>query len=309
MEDQAQAQSTEDRMMAFLEAEEEQEAAPVTEEEQPAAAETEEVEATPSDEDQAEPRKLKIKRGEEEIEIPEYEAIELAQKGYDYTKKTQALADERKAVEERAQAIQAQEQYFQRQVQVQQALIKEVAKVEALNDQIAQYEQLDWNTLSDTDPVQAQKLFIQYQQLTIKRQNAQEGLARQQGELQAAVDQRRQQMLAEGFKQLSRDIPDWNAEKAAAVRETGKSYGFSDQELSGVSDPRMVRVLHDAAQFRALQKSRPQVEKKVADKPAVVKPGGKDAKAVARSQNTALREQLRKTGNSDIAAKLIEQML
>lgn len=303
MEDQAQEQSTAERMAAYLETEETTEDPPAEEGEQ-------EVAEQASDEDTPEEtRKLKLKRGDEEIEIPEDEAIELAQKGYDYTKKTQALAEERKLIEERAQAIQAQEQYLKQYAQAQNALIKEVAKIEALNDQIAEFEKLDWNQLTDNDPVQAQKLFIRYQQLTGQRQQLGNEVGQKHSELQAQDAQRRNQALAEGYKQLSREIPDWNAEKANEARAAGRSYGFSDGELDSVIDPRMVRVLHDAALYRSLQKSRPQVEKKVADKPAVIKPAGREAKAANRTQTSELRSQLKKTGRDEYAAKLIERML
>lgn len=306
MEDQAIEQSTEDRMMAFLDSEE-----PTQDEEAPAEQEQEEQpdEEQESAEDTPEPRLLKLKRGEEEIEVPETEAIELAQKGYDYTKKTQALAEERKTVEERVQALQAQEQYLTQQFQINQALIKEVAKVEALNDQIAQYEAVDWNAASDSDPVQAQKLFFQYQQLVAKRDRASSELDQKKGEAAAFQQQRREQMLSEGYKQLAKDIPDWSAQKVQQVRDVGISYGFTAQELSNVYDPRMVRVLHDAMQFRALQQAKPAAEKKIANKPPVVKPGGKDAKVAARSQNAELRASLKKTGRDEYAAKLIERMI
>lgn len=306
MEDQAQEQSTEERMMAYLDAEE---APPEDTEEEAPAEQAEEVEAEDSEEDTPEPRTLKLKRGEEEIEVPEDEAVELAQKGYDYTKKTQALAEERKTVEDRAQAVQAQEQYLAQQFQINQVLIKEVAKVEALNDQIEQFESVDWNAISDTDPVQAQKLFFQYNQLITKRDRAASELERKKGEAHAFQQQRREQMMADGYKQLIKDIPDWNAEKVQRVRDSGKEYGFTDFELASVSDPRMVRVLHDAMQFRAIQQAKPATEKRVANKPPVVKPGGKDSKAAARTVNTEMKARLKKTGDQHIAAKLIEQML
>jgi hypothetical protein len=310
MSDQAIEQSPEERMMALLEAEEGevQEQQLEQPDDEPAAEEAEEVTEEASDEETPE-RTFKLKRGDEEVEAQEDEVIELAQKGYDYTKKTQALAEERKTLEERAQAVQAQENYLAQQYQLQGVLIKEVAKVEALNDQIEAYEKVDWQALSDSDPVQAQKLFFQYQQLTNQRQKVQGELSQAQQQAQAMQQQRMQQVLAEGYKQLSRDIPDWSAEKAKGIREAAKAYGFNDNELSNVYDPRLVRLMHDAAQFRALQQSKPQVTNKVANKPPVVKPGGKDAKIVAKSNYAKEKEQLRKTGNADLAAKLIERML
>lgn len=271
---------------------------------------TEEVETEDEDsQEETESRVFKLKRGDEEIELPEEEVISLAQQGYDYTKKTQAVAEERKTVEERAQALKAQEEHFQQQIQLQQVLIKDIAKVEAINDQIAEYEKVDWQSFSDSDPVQAQKAFFQYQQLTNKRTQLTQELNAKHGQAQALRNQKLQQAIADGYKQLSKDIPDWSADKAQQIRTAAKDYGYSDQELEGIYDPRLVRLMHDAAQYRALQKARPTVENKVQNKPPVVKPGGKDVKNVTVSKHKEAISQLRKTGGKDLGAKLIEQML
>ena len=89
---------------------------------------------------------------------------------------------------------------------------------------------------------------------------------------------------------------------------TGKDYGFSDVELNAIVDPRHVKVLHDAMQWRKLQQNSV-VKKKVSNAKPVVKPGSKDTKAEANSNHRQLRESLRKTGKSDAAQKLIENML
>ncbi len=241
--------------------------------------------------------------------MPQEEVIELAQKGYDYTKKTQAVAEERKTIEERAQALKAQEEFIVQQAQVQQALVKELAKVDAINDQIAQFEKVDWQAFSDSDPVAAQKAFFQYQQLNNHRQQALNELGMKQNQVHAFRQQRLQQQVAEGYKQLSKDIPDWSADKAKSIREAAKNYGYSDQELEGIYDPRLVRLMHDAAQYRALQQAKPKTDQKVVNKPPVVKPGGKDAKVAERSKVTDARNQLRKSGDKNLAAQLIERMI
>jgi hypothetical protein len=70
-----------------------------------------------------------------------------------------------------------------------------------------------------------------------------------------------------------------------------------------------VKVLHDAMQWRKLQKNNSIVKKKVSSAKPVVKPGAKDTKAEANSNSAKLREQLRRTGKADAAQKLIENML
>lgn len=310
MTDQAEMQSPEDRLEALLEAED-----PVTEEEreEPQDEEQKDTEVETDEEDSkeepAEPVTIKLKRGDEEVEVDIEEAKNLAQMGYDYTKKTQEVAEQRKAVEMHAQALKAQEQAFNQIVESQQAFIKDIAKLESLNDQIAQFESVDWNALSDNDPVQAQKLFIQYQNLNTKRTQMGQELQQKHSQLQQQRTQQEQIRLEQARSELLKTFPDWNADRARELRETAKEYGFSEDELSAVTDPRQVKILADAAAYRKLQAQKANVTQKVAGKPAVVKPGAKDTNAAARSKASEMRQNLKKSGRYEDAAALIERML
>ncbi len=307
MDDQAlNEQSLEDRLVGILEAEEGQ-----PEEEEPQEQEEVETEAEAESEEEQpeEPQKITLKRGEEEVEVDLEEAKNLAQMGYDYTKKTQEVAEQRKQVEMYAQAVKAQEQAIRQQAELQQVLIKEIAKVESINDQIAAYERVDWNTLSDTDPVQAQKAYFAYTQLMNQRTQAQQDIQNKYQQLTQQRTEQDQMRLAQAQQELVKMIPDWNADKAREIREAGKSYGFDDNELSSITDPRMVKVLAEAAAYRKLQAEKATVTKKVSDKPAVVKPGAKDTKRAAQADYAKDRAALKKTGDQHLAAKLIERML
>lgn len=311
-DDQGNDQSVEDRLVGLLNAED-PDSEVEREERQSEDEETEEVEDKETDEDSKEEpesiTKLKLTRNGEEIEVDIDEAKNLAQMGYDYTQKTQKLAEDRKQVEAYVQALKAQEQNLIQQAEMQQAYIKEIAKVESLNEQIAQFEGADWNAISDADPVQAQKLWIRYQQLQNDRAKAANEIQQKHTQIQQQRDLQAQARLEEARAELLKAIPNWNEDTAKGIRESGKAYGFTDQELSGIVDPRMVRVLADVTAYRKLQASKGAVTQKVQGKPAVVKPGTKDAQAVNRSRNAEARQQLRKTGDQNIAAKLIEAML
>lgn len=307
MTDQAEEQSVDERMMALLDSEE-----AFTEEtsEEPAVETVEEVEEE-AQEDSAEEQPtatVKLKFNGEEIEKPLEEVVNLAQQGLDYTQKTQKLAEERREVETYAQTIKVQEQQFQQQVQVQQALINEIAAVTALDQQLAQFQAIDWNSLSDHDPVEAQKAFFRYNQLQTQRGQMVAELQQKQTYITQTQAQRLQEEAAKGREIIAREIPNWNQETQKAVRDVGKEYGFSDEELSQVIDPRHVKVLHDAMQWRKLQ-SNPTANKKVTAAPPVVKPGSKDTKAAQGSQSRQLHEQLKKTGKDEYARQLIERML
>ena len=254
------------------------------------------------------PALLKLKVNGEDVEKPLDEVVALAQQGLDYTQKTQQVAEQRKELEVYAESIKAQEQAFHEQMQLNNVLIEDVAKITSLDQQLNQYANVNWNQLSDNDFVEAQKLFFTYNQLQQERSQ----LVSQFEVKKQQVVQKQTQLMAEkiakGKEILAKEIPNWSPETNQALLSTGKDYGFSDVELNAIVDPRHVKVLHDAMQWRKLQQNSV-VKKKVSNAKPVVKPGSKDTKAEANSNHRNLREQLRKTGKSDAAPKLIENML
>lgn len=315
MADQEVTQSAEERMMALLDAEEgfreeeeQPEAEEVPEAEEPAEEVEEEQEEEESEEEQPQAT-VKLKVNGEEIEKPLEEVVALAQQGMDYTQKTQAVAEQRKQVESYAQALQAQEQMFQQQVQLQQALIQDIAQITALDQQIEQFNQVNWQALSDTDPVEAQKLFFQYNQLNQKRQSMAQQLGGKQQQLSQEQAKYLQEKVKQGAEILAREIPNWGKELAVEIKNGGvKEYGFSEDEMAQVIDPRHVKVLHDALQWRKLQANQP-AKNKVAQAKPMVKPGSKDPKQANTAQAKQLSDALKKTGKQEFAQKLIERML
>ena len=327
MSDQVPEQSPQSRLETMLgdsiesdvkppELQEEEEQTPL-EAEAEATEEVESEETTEESDDEAEeeeqsedevPAILKLKVNGEDVEKPLDEVVALAQQGLDYTQKTQQVAEQRKELEAYAQQIQMQEQAFQQQVQLNNVLIEDVAKITSLDQQLNQYANVNWNQLSDNDFVEAQKLFFTYNQLQQERSQL---VSQFEAKKQQVVQKQTQLMsekIAQGKEILAKEIPNWSPETNQALLSTGKDYGFSDAELNSIVDPRHVKVLHDAMQWRKLQQNSV-VKKKVSNAKPVVKPGSKDTKAEANSNHRNLREQLRKTGKSDAAQKLIENML
>ena len=254
------------------------------------------------------PALLKLKVNGEDVEKPLDEVVALAQQGLDYTQKTQQVAEQRKELEVYAESIKAQEQAFHEQMQLNNVLIEDVAKITSLDQQLNQYANVNWQQLSDNDFVEAQKLFFTYNQLQQERSQL---VSQFEAKKQQVVQKQTQLMsekIAKGKEILAKEIPNWSPETNQALLSTGKDYGFSDAELNSIVDPRHVKVLHDAMQWRKLQKNST-VKNKISNAKPVVKPGAKDSKAEANSNHRNLREQLRKTGKSDAAQKLIENML
>lgn len=202
--------------------------------------ETEEVD-TPTDESEQEAPD----DGEEvEFEGKQYklpkELKDALLRQADYTRKTQEVAETRRQIE-------AQRQEFQQRVQIQQQTLQDHAHLMTIDQQLQQFERLDWNGVIDQDPVQAMKLQQQYSSLKGMREQvttrinqfAQQQLSQQQQQLAKLVES--------GSQQLASEIKGWSPELAKTLKTYGQENGgYSAEEMASVIDPRAVKLLHKA---------------------------------------------------------------
>jgi len=285
-------------IMGMLGGEEGDEPTPEAQEEQIEQPEVEEqeVEETP---------RYRIKAAGEEVEVTLDDLIKGYQQGRDYTQKTQSLAEQRKAVEaEKAAVEQAKtlrDQYAQRLQMIEQVLSQ-------------QDTQEDLNALKETDPIgYAVKVAEQQQrqQQVYAIQAERQRLALQQ---QTEQQQRLQQVIVEEQQKLAQAIPEFaDPEKGNAVRNEIRSYakqvGFTDEDLAQVYDSRAVLTLWKASQYDKLVKGKPEVAKKVAEAPRMLRPGTATSAPPEQKQYQVQRKTLRQTGKARDAAAIFEQFL
>lgn len=228
---------------------------------------------------------------------------ELAQQGFDYTQKTQAIAEERRS-------IQAQAQQLQAQVAIHTQLADMVTEVKSLDKQLAQYKGVDWGELIDQDPVQAMKLNQVFRDLKEAREAKVHEYNQQAQYLEQVQAQSQAQALQAEAQLLARKVPELTGEKAADNKAHLANYlrteGFNDAEVNSIMDHRMVAVAWKAAQYDKLKAGKPAVNKRVAEVPKVVK--GKPSNPNMNVRND-LKAKLKQTGRDEYAAKLIENML
>ena len=231
-------------------------------------------------------------------------SLDELQKGYsrteDYTRKTQALAQERKSAQaELAQVRTERAQYAQ--------------LLGALQEQLQQSQQpLDMERLREEDPIEwvrqremqrennEKMLAIQSEQ---QRVNQAEQVVKQQ-QMQAFLQSQKEQLLTV-VPQLS-DPKFAQAEKGRWI-EAGKSIGFSEQELNGINDHRVLLALKTIADYNGMVAKRKQVS---SDKPIAktVRPGV----APRKNQSSAVKQaqqRLARSGNAKDAASLLENFL
>jgi len=128
-----------------------------------------------------------------------------------------------------------------------------------------------------------------------------------------AQEQAHRAMLAEEHQRLSQVIPAFaKPETAAKVKQdllkAGQEvYGFELDELRGVADHRMLRVLHDAAQYRRIMAGKAtDKQPSQAPKTPVIKPGVKAApQASKRMKGEKAKAQMKRTGSVDDVARFL----
>ena len=261
-------------------------------------------EAVEQEEVQEELPKYRVKANGEELEVSLDELLNGYSRTADYQKKTQSLAEQRKAVEaERVkieEAAKVRDTYAQRLQVIEQLLSTEDT------ENLAE--------LKETDPIayaiKVAERSEKEKQLTAVKQERMR-VQQEQSQQQQQLLHRHVQAEQERLKTL---IPDFKDEAKAEVirkdiRAYAKSIGFSDQELSQVYDSRAVQTLYKAMMFEKLQSGKGALSKKVANAPKTLRPGTSNPQS---SENEATKkdfERLRKSGNKNDAARLFEKFL
>lgn len=287
-------------------AEEAQEGESETQEVQQEAQEQDETEQIEEQsEEQEKPSTFRVKAAGEEREVTLDELIEGYQLGADYTKKTQSLSEQRKAVEaERAkieEAAKLRDQYAQR-----------LSMMEKILQQQNKAENLD--VLKETDPigyaVKVAEMAQRDKQLVVL-QAEQKRIAEQQ---QAEQAERLQGHIAEESRKLATAIPGYADPKQGDqirkdIREYAKSIGWSDQELAQIYDSRAVLSLYQGMQYAKLQSNKPQVTKKVNEAPKTLKSGVSQPRNQEAETHQKVMAQLRKSGKVSDAANAFQRFI
>jgi hypothetical protein len=162
----------------------------------------------------------------------------------DYTRKTQEVAELRRAVEAERQSIH----------QASEAEIGARAALAAIDQELAGYARVDWDALEVSDPLEAQHHFRVYQQLQTSRQQAIGAYQNALSYRVSATQQDTARRIEAARAELTGD-PEikWSPQKAAEVLTGAQQhYKLEPTEVDeGFQDARLVRILHDALQWQA----------------------------------------------------------
>jgi hypothetical protein len=242
-----------------------------------------------------------VKVDGEEVEITLDEALNGYQRQQTFTKRSQEIAEQRKAAEkEAAEAKQARDYYAQ--------------QLDVLAQQIQQTipQEPDWVALAKEVTAE------EYNAIRAEYDNRQASLAKVEQERQAVAQQQaaeQEKMLHEHLRaqrsEMLNRIPQWkdddvrNKERLEVV-EYARNIGFSEQEVAQATDARAVELLYKAMQWDNLQRKKPTAKKRTRQAPKMAKAGQPRTKkqAASRSRQTAMNR-LNKERSVDAAVSYL----
>jgi len=190
----------------------------------------------------------------------------------DYTRKTQDLAEQRRAFE-------AQRADIQQRAQLVQQDFRTAATIATVEQEIAQLEALDITGWSQADIAAGEAQLTQLRQYNAN--------------LQATLQQRRQQEQAQGSEQFAKAradclreaaarVPNFSDERRSGLEQFAVSLGATPDDVAAIDQPWAYEVLHLAdvgKKFIERQRAAGQMSKAGAGKPSInvggnAKPGG-----------------------------------
>ena len=246
------------------------------------------------------------------VDGKEYEVgIDELKSGYqrqaDYTRKSQALAEQRKETENiqsERQRLEQERQMYANGLQMLQE--QQTAKLQ-------DFDKVDWETMKEEDPYQYMLKKDEYRDAQERVNNAAQQQVLIQQEQQAAVQQARGEFIQQEYARLVAALPEWNDKDSTIkkdIQEYATSVGFKPEEISQLADHRSVLVIKKAMEFDKLTKKVAPKKKAVKKVPKVQKAGrGTSKEETAAEALKAKRARLRKSGKQDDAASLFYDML
>jgi hypothetical protein len=239
---------------------------------------------------------------EDGTEVPLKELISGSLRQQDYTRKTQELSSNRKALEDAAQRFVNQDRQVKEFAEFARKVVESYAPKPPDPSKI------------NTDPIgylQEKEAFEKASQTWRQLAESQQSISQR---LEASEGSKTQEQLEQETKALVERLPalatpeGWRAFKAEATDIGGKAYGFAPQEIEGIRDHRYVLALKDAIEYRKLQGKKMEAVRAAKNAPSPVAAAARPAPNRSTQQTQkVLTERARRTGSvEDIAALLGE---
>jgi len=255
---------------------------------------------------------IKTKVGDEEENVPLNDLIKSYQTDKHVTQKSQAVSEAQKAFEqERIDYVNQATERLNQAAGLMQVLEKEM---------VGDYQAVNWEQLRVTDPAEyaarRQEFSDKQNNLEAMKNQLASGAQSLTEEQNREMDIKRNEHLAEQGELLLAAIPEWNdpevakEEKSAIGEFMVSKYGFTDEDLQGLTDHRAILIVRDAMKYREGKTKVDVATKKVRKLPKISRPG-KNKKTTNNQSKAAKarRIRLKESGSVKDAAALLYDMI
>lgn len=164
----------------------------------------------------------------------------------DYTKKTQEVAEQRRLVEFQRQqvALAESERKFGELVR------EQLSQMGTLDAALKQYEQLDWRNLTTDEMIRYK---VEIDQIKDRKAAVERDVQGKHAQWQQEVQRAHAELLKQGMEAVRKAIPGFSDATIKEIKEYAVSEGYTPEEIGNILDPRQVKTLWEAAQYRKLQ--------------------------------------------------------
>lgn len=254
-------------------------------------------EETNEDDNEGSSQTYTVRVDGEEVQVTIDELLSGYSRTQDYTRKTMALADQRKSLETELD-----------QIRQERAQLTQVLEQIDVQDQ---EQEPNWEALYQQDPQQ----WAVQREMWRTKQERKRALVEEKQRLLQAQESDKQRIVAQFVEQergkLAEVLPQWRDEKVAKaekakVADYAKKIGFTDQEIAQFYDHRAVTTLYKAMKFDELNGGKPKAKKQATP---VAKAGAATTTPKARDAYRKSQQRLAKTGKVADAASAFKHLL
>jgi len=222
---------------------------------------------------------------------------EAVMRNEDYTKKTQDLADQRRALDQLRDTVQTRqmEASFTESIRPEQ---QEISVIDAYLDQV---KKLDWSQM-DTAALMRQRMELD--QIKERRQELQNSITDKRSKFNTEVQAKLTELRGKSRELASKSIQGFSEETEKAMREYAKTEGLTDPELDNVLlDPRSYKIVYKAMQFDKVKAGTGKAQQAAQRADRVLKPGAAGERMPAATANKLNFNKAMKAAGNDSGAK------
>lgn len=204
-----------------------------------------------------------------------------------YTQSMQNLAREK----------QDQAEFVKAQMESVTQFSREIGQLHQIDATLQQYQNVDWQALRAEDPLSYSTHLAEFNDLRARRGDVVNQIGQKQQQLTAKQQETFATQTKEAAAHMATVVPGFGEQHLKQMKEFGTKLGFSAQELSAISDKRVMEALYKASAYEKAQAETKQAVKKVSALPTKAAKPAPAAKPALEQRTEKLKNRLAQTGS------------